>query len=242
VALAAREMKVKAAIFVPNVCPETKKQAIRRLGGEWVNLVVADGDFDFADQEAMRFAGETGGTYISSFEDSHLIAGQGTAGLELFMDEPDIEYLLVPAGGGGLLNGIAIGAKAVNPDVEIFGVQSAASNPWVVSWESGVVQTVRYLDTLADGLAGAIPQSLLTLAKKRVSGIHEVTEDDIRRAIAFVHAEHRQIVEGAGAVGVAALLSGKAKPNGKKTCVFISGGNIDDSRLKEILAKYSELK
>jgi threonine dehydratase len=238
VALAAQEIKVKATIFVPQVCPEIKKQAIRRLGGSWVNLVVADGDFDFADQEAARFAKETGGTYISSFEDSCLIAGQGTAGLEMFMDEPDIEYLIVPAGGGGLLNGIAIAAKAVNPDVEIFGVQSAASNPWVVSWESGVVKTVEYLDTIADGLAGFIPQSLLTLAKKRVSGICEVTEDDIRRAVAFLHAEHRQVVEGSGAVGVAALLAGKAKPNGKKTCVFISGGNIDDKRLKEILAKY----
>jgi threonine dehydratase len=236
VALAAQEMKVKATVFVPQTCPELKKQAILRLGGEWMNLVVADGDFDFADQEAMRFARETGGTYISSFEDSYLIAGQGTAGLEMFMDEPDIEYLLVPAGGGGLLNGVAIGAKAVNPDVEIFGVQSAASNPWVVSWEGGVVKDVEYFDTLADGLAGAIPQSLLSLAKKRVSGIHEVTEDDIRRAIAFMHAEHRQVIEGAGAVGVAALLAGKAKPNGRKTCVFISGGNIDDARLREILA------
>jgi threonine dehydratase len=235
VALAAQEMKVKATVFVPRVCPEIKKQAISRLGCDWVDLVVADGGFDFADREAMRFAGETGGTYISSFEDPYLIAGQGTAGLEMFMDEPDIEYLIVPAGGGGLLNGIAIGAKAVNPDVEIFGVQSAASNPWVVSWDGGVVKNVEYFDTLADGLAGAIPQSLLSLAKKRVSGIYEVTEDDIRRAIAFMYAEHRQVVEGAGAVGAAALLAGKAKPNGRKTCVFISGGNIDDARLREII-------
>jgi threonine dehydratase len=165
VALAAQEMKVKATIFVPLACPDTKRQAIRRLGGDWVELIVADGDFDFAEQEALRFAKETGGTHISSFEDACVIAGQGTAGLEMFMDEPDIEYLIVPAGGGGLLNGIAISAKAINPDVEIFGVQSVASNPWVVSWEGGVVKAVEYSDTLADGLAGAIPQSLLTLAK-----------------------------------------------------------------------------
>jgi threonine dehydratase len=235
VALAAREMKVKAVIFVPLACPEIKKQAIRRLGGEWAELVVADGDFDFADREAVRFAKETGGTYISSFEDPYLMAGQGTAGVEMFMDEPDIDYLLVPAGGGGLLNGVAISAKAINPDVEIFGVQSAASNPWVVSWKDGTVKTVEYFDTLADGLAGAIPQSLLTLAKKRVSGIYEVTENDISRAIAFAHKEHRQIIEGAGAVGIAALLSGKAKPDGRKTGVIVSGGNIDDDRLKKIL-------
>ncbi|MDR1914988.1 MAG: threonine/serine dehydratase [Synergistaceae bacterium] len=235
VALAAREMKVRAVIFVPNACPEIKKQAIRRLGGDWVDLAVSDGDFDSADGEAVRFAEMSGGTYISSFEDAYLIAGQGAAGLEMFMDEPDIDYLLLPAGGGGLLNGAAIAAKAINPDVEIFGVQSAASNPWVVSWEEGVVKAVEYRDTLADGLAGAIPQSLLTLAKTRVSGIYEVTEDDIGRAIAYAHREHRQIVEGAGAVGIAALLAGYAKP-GKKTGVFVSGGNIDDDQLKKILA------
>jgi threonine dehydratase len=238
VALAAQEMKVNAVIFVPLACPEVKKRAIQRLGGDWVDLVVAEGDFDFADQEAMKHAEKKGATYISSFEDARLIAGQGTAGLEMFMDEPDVDYLLIPAGGGGLLNGIALAAKAVNPDVEILGVQSAASNPWVVSWESGRVKSVEYADTLADGLAGAIPQSLLTLAKKRVSGILEVTEDDIARAIAFVHREHRQVIEGAGAVGIAALLAGKAEPRGRKTAIFVSGGNIDDSRLKEILAKY----
>jgi threonine dehydratase len=238
VAMAAREMKMKATVFVPKVCPELKKRAILRLGGEWVDLVVADGDFDFADQEAVRFGKETGGTYISSFEDAYLITGHGSAGLEMFMDEPDIEYLIVPAGGGALLNGIAIGAKAINPEVEIFGVQSEASNPWVVSWKSGVVQSVEYLDTLADGLAGAIPQSLLTLAKTRVSGIHQVSEKDIARAIAFAHREHRMVVEGAGAVGIASILNGSAKPGGKKTGVVVSGGNIDDGRLKEILAKY----
>ncbi|MDR2529067.1 MAG: threonine/serine dehydratase [Synergistaceae bacterium] len=238
VALAAREMKLKAVVFVPQVCPEVKKQAIRRLGGDGVRLVVAGGDFDFADQEAVKYSKETGATYISSFEDPYLIAGQGTAGLEMFMDEPELDYLVVPAGGGGLINGIAIAAKAVNPEVEIFGVQSVASNPWVASWAGGKVKSVEYLETLADGLAGAIPQSLLTLAKRRISDIFEVTEEDIRRAIAFIHKEHRQVIEGAGAVGVAALLTGKANPQGKRTGVFISGGNIDSDRLKEILAEY----
>jgi threonine dehydratase len=238
VALAAREMKLRAVVFVPRVCPEVKKQAIRRLGDDWVELVAAEGDFDFADQEAVRYAKKTGATYISSFEDPYLIAGQGTAGLEMFMDEPELDYLVVPAGGGGLINGAAIAAKAVNPEVEVFGVQSVASNPWVVSWPEGKVKAVEYMDTLADGLAGAIPQSLLTLARKRVSDVFEVTEEDIRRAIAFIHKEHRQVIEGAGAVGVAALLTGKAGERGKKTGVFISGGNIDDDRLKEILAKY----
>ncbi|MDR1581300.1 MAG: threonine/serine dehydratase [Synergistaceae bacterium] len=236
VALAARSMGVRAIVFVPETCPELKKHKIRQLGKDWVELRVAAGDYDFAEDEAHKFAAREGKTYLSSYEDAAVVSGQGSAGMEMFMDEPDIEYLLVPAGGGGLINGIAIAAKAVNPEVEIFGVQSEASNPWVVSWPDGIVKTVTYSDTVADGLAGAIPQSLLTLAKKRVSGMIEVAENDIERAIAFIHREHRQIIEGAGAVGVAALLSGEAKPNGRKTGIFVSGGNIGDAKLKEILA------
>jgi threonine dehydratase len=237
VALAAKSMGVKAIIFVPETCPELKRKKIRQLGGEWIELRVAEGDYDFAEAESHEFAAREGKTYLSSYEDAAVISGQGSAGMEMFMDEPDIEYLLVPAGGGGLINGIAAAAKAIGPEVEIFGVQSEASNPWVVSWPDGIVKTVTYSDTVADGLAGAIPQSLLTLAKKRVSGMLEVTEKDIDHAIVFLHREHRQIVEGAGAVGVAALLSGAAKPNGRKTGIFVSGGNIDDAMLEEILAK-----
>jgi threonine dehydratase len=236
VALAAKSMGVRAVVFVPETCPELKKNKILRLGGDWVELRVAAGDYDFAEAESHEFAEREGHTYLSSYEDAAIVSGQGSAGMEMFMDEPDIEYLLVPAGGGGLLNGAAIAAKTVNPEVEIFGVQSEASNPWVVSWPDGTVKTVTYSDTVADGLAGAIPQSLLTLAKKRVSGILEVTENDIKRAIAFLYREHRQITEGAGAVGIAALLSGTAQPNGKKTGIVVSGGNIADATLREILA------
>ena len=149
--------------------------------------------------EKIVHAEKNGMTYVSSFEDAMVISGQGTAGFEMFSDEPDIELLIIPAGGGGLMNGIAIAAKALNPDVEIWGVQSVASNPWVVSWADGIVREVTYLETLADGLAGYIPQSLLSLAKKRVTGILEITEEDIAKAIAFLHREHHQIVEGAGA-------------------------------------------
>ncbi|MCK9437267.1 MAG: pyridoxal-phosphate dependent enzyme, partial [Synergistaceae bacterium] len=170
VALAAKELGIKTLIFVPNVCPETKKTAIKRRGGEFIELVVTSGDYDFAEHSAHVHAEKNGMTYVSSFEDATVISGQGTAGFEMFTDEPDIELLIIPAGGGGLMNGIAIAAKALNPDVEIWGVQSVASNPWVVSWADGIVREVTYLETLADGLAGYIPQSLLSPAKKRVTG------------------------------------------------------------------------
>lgn len=239
VAKAAAELHAKARIFVPNVCPETKKLAIRRLGGEWIELVVSDGDYDFAESEARSFAAEHGITFISPDEDTEVIAGQGTAGIELLEDEPDIEMLIVPAGGGALLNGIAIAAAALAPKAEVWGVQSEASNPWVVFWESGKVDGEFTLaPTLADGLYGAVPQSLLTLAKRRVAGIIEVTEREIASAIAFMHREHHQQVEGAGAAGVAALLAGKAPVNGRKTGIIISGGNIDEKTLLSILEEY----
>ena len=238
VALAAKELGIATKIFVPALCPETKKQAIKRRGGEFVELVICAGDYDFTESSAHNYAIENNMTYVSSFEDPAVIAGQGTAGFEMFMDEPDIELLLIPAGGGGLMNGVAIAAKAINPNAEIWGVQSEASNPWVVSWADGIVKEVTYLETLADGLAGYIPQSLLTLAKERVTGIYEVTEEEIARAIAFLHKEHHQVAEGAGAVCVAALLAGKVDVRGRKTAVVISGGNIDEGKLKEILARY----
>lgn len=238
VAAAARELEIKTSVFVPGACPETKKQMIKRRGGDWVELVVSDGDYDKAENDAHEFAEANGKTYVSSFEDPKVIAGQGTAGLEMFMDEPDIGQLLIPAGGGGLMNGIAIAAKAVNPAVEIWGVQSEASNPWFVSWESGKVREVEYRDSVADGLSGGIPQSLLDLAKKRVAGIYEVTEDDIKRAIAFMHREHHQVIEGAGAVGIAALLAGKLRPSGAPVGIVVSGGNIDETKLREILDNY----
>lgn len=237
IAMAAKELGVKALIFVPKDCPETKKNAITWLGGDFVELKITEGDYDFAERASHEYAEKHGITYVSSFEDPFVIAGQGSLGIEMFSDEPDIELLLVPAGGGGLLNGVAIAAKALNPGVEIWGVQSTASNPWAVSWDDGTVKEVTCSESLADGLSGGIPQSTLTLAKKRVTGIIEVTESDIAKAIAFLHKTQRCIAEGAGAVGVAAILSGKAPIKGRKTGIVISGGNIDDAKLSKILAE-----
>ena len=238
VAIAANDLKIKTIVFVPNTCPEMKKEAIESLCGKWGRLEVCCGGYDFAEAYARKYAEEHQMTYVSSFEDPFVLAGQGTAGVEIFLDEPDIDFLVIPAGGGGLLNGIAIAAKALNPEVEIWGVQSDTSNPWVVSWNDGIVKQVEYGETLADGLSGGIPQSLLSLAKLRVAGIAEITEEDIKRAIAFAHNEHHQIIEGAGAVSLAAILSGKLNPQGRKTAVVISGGNIDSDKLNKILASY----
>ncbi len=158
----------------------------------------------------------------------------------MIMDEPEIDMVISPAGGGGLLNGVALAVKALRPEAEIWGVQSVASNPYVVSWPGGKVIDVEYEDSLADGLTGWIPQSLLDLAKKRVTGFVDVQESDIARAIAFLHSRHHQVVEGAGAVGVASILSGKIPVKGRRVGVVISGGNIDHEILLEILKEHGE--
>jgi threonine dehydratase len=240
VAFAASQLGIRAVVCVPGACPQTKRQAIRRLGGEWVELRVVGELYDDAEHEARRLAEEEGKTFVSSYEDAVVISGAATLGLELMMDEPDLDVLLVPAGGGGLMNGVSLAAKTLRPQVRIWGVQSVASQPWVASWEGGRVLEVSYGDSLADGLTGSIPQSLLDLAKTRMEGCFSVTEEEIGQAIAFLHAEHHQVVEGAGAVGVAALLAGKvpAPLAGLRVGVVISGGNIDHARLLPLLERW----
>ncbi len=242
VAFAAAGLGVKAVICVPGACPQTKRNAIRRLGGEWVELRVVGELYDDAEHEAHRLAEAEGRTFVSSYEDAVVISGAATAGLELMMDEPELDVILTPAGGGGLMNGIALAARTLRPSVRVWGVQSVASQPWVASWEGGRVLEVPYGDSLADGLTGSIPQSLLDLAKTRMEGCFSVTEEEIGRAIAFLHREHHQVVEGAGAVGVAALLAGKvpASLEGLRVGVVISGGNIDHGRLMSVLDRWGE--
>lgn len=235
VAMASRMLGVKSVICVPGVCPETKREAIKKRGEKFVDLRITGHFYDDAESEARRLARDEGLTFVSSYEDHFIVSGAGTLGLELMMDKPDLDVIVVPAGGGGLINGVAIAAKALSPGIEIYGIQSVASQPWVKSWPGGRVVQVEYGESLADGLMGSIPQSLLDLAKKRIRDFVAVTEEDIARAIVFLHNEHHQIVEGAGAVGVAALLSGRIPVDGKKVGVIISGGNIDTSRLLELL-------
>lgn len=238
VAMAARMLGVRAVICVPGVCPQAKQKAIRRLGGNSVDLKVVGHFYDDAENEAERLASEEGLVFVSSYEDFHIVCGAGTVGVEMMLDEPELDLIVAPAGGGGLLNGIAIAAKALRPSVELYGVQSVASQPWIKSWPVGHVVDVEYEDSLADGLTGSIPQSLLDLSKKRIKDFVAVEEEDIARAIAFIHREHHQVAEGAGAIGVAALLADKIPVKGKKVGVVISGGNIDEDRLLQVLNNY----
>jgi len=237
VAMAAKMLGVRAVVFVPSVCPITKRKAIKRLGGDKVELRVTEGLYDEAEAAAKELSRSEGLTYVSSYEDHYIVSGAGTVGLEMLLDEPELDMIVVPAGGGGLITGIATAAKALSPRIRIVGVQSVASMPWVASWQSGRVVDVSYSDTLADGLTGGIPQSLLDLARVRVDDFIAVEEKDIAGAISFLHKKHHQVVEGAGAIGVAALLSGRISAVGRNVGVVISGGNIDHEVLMRVLSE-----
>ncbi|MEN2996125.1 threonine dehydratase [Acetomicrobium thermoterrenum DSM 13490] len=237
VAMAAKMLGVRAVVFVPSVCPITKRKAIKRLGGDTVELRVTEGLYDEAEAAAKELSRTEGLTYVSSYEDHYIVSGAGTVGLEMLLDEPELDMIVVPAGGGGLITGIATAAKALSPRIRIVGVQSVASMPWVASWQSGRVVDVSYSDTLADGLTGGIPQSLLDLARVRVDDFIAVEEKDIAGAISFLHKKHHQVVEGAGAIGVAALLSGRISAVGRNVGVVISGGNIDHEVLMRVLSE-----
>jgi threonine dehydratase len=237
VAYAANLKQVSAMIVVPRTAPETKKAGIKRYGAE---LVEYGDNYDEAEAHAYRLAKETGRTFVHAFEDNEIIAGQGTVALEALLADPDFDTILVPAGGGGLLCGVAIAAKAINPDVKVIGIQTHASPPWYYSFRAGKLVDVEYSDSLADGLHGGITQGNLDLALRVVDDIILVEEEHVAQAMYWLAKEHHYMVEGSGAVGVAALLQNQLPQlKGKKVLNIISGSNVDAAKLAKIVQKYS---
>lgn len=235
VATAASLLGVRAVICVPGMCPETKKTAIRRRGGQWVDLRVIGHFYDEAEEEAKRLAGVEGMTFVSAYEDFHVVCGQGTVAVEMFLDEPDLEVLVVPISGGGLISGITAAALALRPGIEIWGIHAAANPSWTKGWEEGRIVQVEEEDTLADALSGAASQALYEFLRPRLSGVIPVSEPAMARAVAFLHREHHQVAEGSGAIGVAALREKLLEARGRKVGVVVSGGNIDEAILLKIL-------
>ncbi|MEJ8543744.1 threonine ammonia-lyase [Brevibacillus borstelensis] len=236
VAYAASLKGVSALIVVPKTAPETKKAGIKKYGAE---LVVYGDNYDEAEAHAYRLAEETGRTFVHAFEDDQIIAGQGTVGLEALLEEPDFDMIVVPAGGGGLICGIATAAKSINPSIKVIGIQTHASPPWYYSFRAGRLVDVEYSDSLADGLHGGITQGNLELALKIVDDILLVEEEHVAQAMHWLAKEHHLMVEGSGAVGVAALLQG-AVPGiaGKKVLTIVSGSNVDAGKLAKLIARY----
>jgi threonine dehydratase len=171
---------------------------------------------------------QTGATFVHAFDDVDVIAGQGTLGLEMLHDLPDADAIVVPIGGGGLIAGIAIAAKALRPTLKIIGVQAAGAASTKASLEAGKLTTLPTISTIADGIAVRRPGELtFEIIERLVDDVVAVEDEAIINAVIFLMERNKMLVEGAGAVGVAALLSGALKLPGKKVLVPLTGGNID---------------
>ncbi|MFQ5886493.1 MAG: threonine/serine dehydratase [Anaerolineae bacterium] len=224
---------LKATVFVPTNAPRSKVERLQTFEGQ---LFLEGKDYDEADLMAQEFARKQGAAYIHACWDPVGIAGQGTVGLEIMSDLPKVEALLVPVGGGGLISGVAIAAKTINPQVRVIGVQSEASPSGFLSLKDGhAYERYEAAPTIADGLAGGFGKLPLELIKGRVEEIVLVTEEEIRAAVLALLESDQLVVEGSGAVGVAALLFEKVDLRGKKVVAILSGGNIDADLLFQIM-------
>ncbi|MBI2855385.1 MAG: threonine ammonia-lyase [Chloroflexi bacterium] len=233
VALAARHLGIPCTIVMPAAASIPKVEATRGYGAE----VILRGDsFDQAQRLAQRLARERGLTYIHAFDDPAVIAGQGTIGLELLQQMPDLDTVVVPVGGGGLIAGIALAIKETRPSVAVVGVQATAAAAFADSYRARRRIAVKSGSTVADGIAVGTPGRLtLPLVARYVDDVVTVDEEEITQAMVLLLERSKLLVEGAGAVGLAALLGGKLRATGKKVAVVLSGGNVDPNLVARVL-------
>ncbi len=227
----ARFLNVKATVIVPENTPKIKIDAIKKYN---VDLKIIGKDYFEAEIIAREFEKITGMTYISPYNDADVIAGQGTIGLEILNDNPEIDTIIAPVGGGGLISGVAIAVKSINPKIKIIGVQSYASPIMYESVKAGKIIEMEVKESIAEGLHGGIEKDTITfeLIRKYVDNILLVSEDEIKNAIRLFMAHRNQLIEGSGAVGLAALLKYKNEFKNRKVAVIISGGNLDIEKIK----------
>ena len=199
-------------------------------------MCLVKGVYDDAYQKALQLRDEKGYTFIHPFNDEDVIAGQGTIALELADQLPDLDAVLVPIGGGGLISGIAFTMKTLNPKVKVYGVQAAGAPSMKNSVENGKIQTLTGVSTIADGIAVKQPgENTFNLCSQYVDEIVTVTDDEISAAILALMEKHKLVTEGAGAVPVAAVMFNKVDLKGKKAVCVLSGGNIDVTILSRVI-------
>jgi threonine dehydratase len=231
---AARLLKIPTTIIIPKNTPQIKRRAIQQYP---VELQIHGEIYDDAEIFAREQEKVTGKIFISAYNDPEVIAGQGTIGLELVKQLPELDIILVPVGGGGLIGGIATGIKALKPNVKVFGVQSETSPVMLESLKHGHIVDIPMEESIAEGLHGGIEKGSITfpLVQQYCDGILLVNEVEIKQAIRDMVTYHHMIVEGSGAVSTAATIRYQEKFQNKKVVAVISGGNLDVIMLKKIL-------
>jgi threonine dehydratase len=235
-AAAAEIFRLPLVVFTPVDAPHSKVAAIRRHGAE---LRAEGRDYDDAERLARAFAAETGAEFISPYNDADVIAGAATIALEIAEDDGDINVIVVPIGGGGLISGIAAAAKAIDPGIEIVGVEVEASCAFQTSVRDGHLVPIVPGPTLADGLGGNPDPETITfgLIQQLVDRIVTVSEGDLASAIVGLVESDHLIAEGAGAAAGAALVGQRIDVAGRRVGVIVSGANIDRRRLADLLAR-----
>ncbi|MCM1269237.1 MAG: threonine ammonia-lyase [Ruminococcus flavefaciens] len=235
VALAAAKNGIKSIICLPDGAPISKVEATKSYGAE---VCLVKGVYDDAYAEALRQRDEYGYTFIHPFDDENVIAGQGTIGLELLEQLPDIEAVIVPVGGGGLISGVAYAVKSLNPSIKVYGVQAAGAPSMVNSIKDGKIECLDSVSTIADGIAVKEPgENTFRLISEYVDDIVTVTDDEISAAILALMEQQKLVTEGAGAVSVAAAMFNKVPIKSKKTVCLLSGGNIDVTILSRVIKR-----
>lgn len=233
VALGATKNGIDSLICLPAGAPISKVEATKRYGAK---VCLVPGVYDDAYQKALELKEEKGYTFIHPFDDEYVIAGQGTIGLELLNQLPDVEAVIVPIGGGGLISGVAYALKSLKPDVKVYGVQAQGAASMLRSIEKAHRECLPSVSTVADGIAVKEPgEHTFEICSKYVDGIVTVTEDEICAAILALMEQQKLIAEGAGAVAVAAAMFNKVPVAGKKTICVVSGGNIDVTILSRVI-------
>ncbi len=235
VALAASKNGIKSIICLPDGAPISKVEATKGYGAE---VCLVEGVYDDAYNKAIQLRDEKGYTFIHPFDDENVIAGQGTIGLELIEQLPEIDAVVVPVGGGGLISGVAFALKSLKPEVKVYGVQASGAPSMVQSLEEDKIKCLDSVSTIADGIKVKEPgENTFEYCKKYVDEIVTVTDDEVSSAILALIEQHKLIAEGAGAVSVAAVMFNKVPVKGKNVVCLVSGGNIDVTILSRVIKR-----
>ena len=235
VALGATHNGIKALICLPAGAPMSKIEATKSYGAD---VCLVPGVYDDAYAKAIQLRDEHGYTFVHPFDDPKVIAGQGTIGLEILEQMPDVEAVIVPIGGGGLISGVAFAIKTLRPEIKVYGVQSSGAPSMATSLQEGAIQHLNNVSTIADGIAVKEPGvNTFELCNRYVDEVVTVSDEEIAAAILALIEQQKLVAEGAGAVSVAAAMFNKVPINGKKTVCLVSGGNIDVNTLSRVITR-----